>query len=189
MTIGTDATGRVLVDLEAARGPIAVTGPADLVDEALSAMATELATSQWADVMRLTLVGTGADLAVLAPDRVQVVSSVAEALPILDAHAAGVAHALSASGARSVLAGRAEGLIPEAWATRVTNTFQSTRTPEPRRSRPLASAARCGRPMPSVPSQSATSASTASTVSSATPCGQMALASTLGCTPAGWVAR
>jgi hypothetical protein len=116
VTIGTDATGRVLVDLEAARGPIAVTGPADLVDEALSAMAAELATSQWADVMRLTLVGTGADLAMLAPDRVQVVSSVAEALPILDAHAAGVAHALSASGARSVLAGRAEGLIPEAWA-------------------------------------------------------------------------
>ena len=41
--------------------------------------------------------------------------SLAEALPLLEAHAAGVADALAASGARSVLAGRAEGLIPEAW--------------------------------------------------------------------------
>jgi hypothetical protein len=115
VTIGTDATGRVLVDLEAARGPIAVTGPDDLVADALAAMAAELATSPWADAMRLILVGMGADLEVLEPDRVLVVDSVAAALPLLDAHAAGVASALSASGARSVLAGRAEGLIPEAW--------------------------------------------------------------------------
>ena len=116
VTIGADATGRVLVDLEAAPGPIAVTGPADLVADALAAMATELATSRWADAMCLTLVGTGAGLAMLEPDRVRVVESVAEALPLLDAHAAAVADALSASGAPSVLAGRAEGLIPEAWA-------------------------------------------------------------------------
>jgi hypothetical protein len=115
VTIGTDATGRVLVDLEAAHGPVAVTGPAGLVADVLAAMATELATSRWADGMRLTLVGTGDDLAVLAPGRVHVAGSVAEALPALEAHAAGVANALSASGARSVLAGRAEGLLAEAW--------------------------------------------------------------------------
>ena len=67
VTIGTDATGRVLVDLEAARGPIAVTGPGELVADALSAMATELATSLWSDGLHLTLVGAEADLAVLAP--------------------------------------------------------------------------------------------------------------------------
>ena len=115
VTIGTDATGLVLVDLEAARGLIAVTGPDELVAGALAAMATELATSRWADAMRLTLVGTGTDLEVLEPDRVHVVSSLAEALPLAEAHAAGVSNALDASGARSVLAGRAEGLIPEAW--------------------------------------------------------------------------
>ena len=65
VTIGTDATGRVLVDLEAARGPIAVTGPEELVADALCAMATELATSLWSDTMHLTLVGAGDDLAVL----------------------------------------------------------------------------------------------------------------------------
>jgi hypothetical protein len=115
VTIGTDATGRVLVDLEAARGPIAVTGPGELVADALCAMATELATSLWSDTMHLTLVGAGEDLATLSPDRVHVAGSVAKALPLLEAHAAGVADALAASGARSVLAGRVEGLIPEAW--------------------------------------------------------------------------
>jgi outer membrane biosynthesis protein TonB len=115
VTIGTDGTGRVLVDLEAARGPIAVTGPGELVADALCSMATELATSLWSDGMRLTLVGADADLAVLAPGRVIMAGSVAEALPLLEAHAAGVADSLSASGVRSVLAGRAEGLIPEAW--------------------------------------------------------------------------
>jgi hypothetical protein len=115
VTVGTDATGRVLVDLEAARGPIAVTGPEDLVADALCTMAAELATSLWSDTMHLTLVGAGEDLAVLSPDRVHVASSLAKALPLLEAHAAGVADALAASGARSVLAGRAEGLIPEAW--------------------------------------------------------------------------
>jgi Bacterial transcriptional activator domain len=115
VTIGTDATGRVLVDLEAARGPIAVLGPGELVADALCAMATEIATSLWSDGLHLTLVGAEADLAVLAPGRVHVADSLAEALPLLEAHAAGVADALAASGARSVLAGRAEGLIPEAW--------------------------------------------------------------------------
>jgi hypothetical protein len=115
VTIGTDATGRVLVDLEAARGPIAVTGPEDLVADAMCTMAAELATSLWSDTMHLTLVGAGEDLAALSPDRVHVASSLAKALPLLEAHAEGVADALAASGARSVLAGRAEGLIPEAW--------------------------------------------------------------------------
>ena len=141
VTIGTDATGRVLVDLEAARGPVAVTGPPGLVADALAAMATELATSRWADGMRLTLVGTGADLAVLAPGRVHVAGSVAEALPALEAHAAGVANALSASGARSVLAGRAEGLIPEAWAPHYLVTLIP---PAPDEARRLAALSRTG---------------------------------------------
>jgi hypothetical protein len=116
VTIGADATGRVLVDLEAAHGLIAVTGPDELVAEALAAMATELATSRRADAMRLTLVGAGEDIEVLEPGRVHVVSSVAEALPLVAAHAAGVSNALAGSDAGSVLAGRAKGLIPEAWS-------------------------------------------------------------------------
>ena len=141
VTIGTDATGRVLVDLEAARGPIAVTGPEELVADVLCAMATELATSLWSDTMHLTLVGAGDDLAVLMPDRVHVAGSVAKALPLLEAHAAGVAHALAASGAGSVLAGRAEGLIPEAWTPHYLITLIP---PTPQEAQRLAALGRAG---------------------------------------------
>jgi hypothetical protein len=141
VTVGTDATGRVLVDLEAARGTIAVTGPEDLVADALFAMAAELATSQWSDTMHLTLVGAGADLAVLSPDRVHVAGSLAKALPLLEAHAAGVADALAASGARSVLAGRAEGLIPEAWTPHYLITLIP---PTPQEAQRLAALGRAG---------------------------------------------
>jgi hypothetical protein len=141
VTIGADATGRVLVDLEAARGLIAVTGPGELVAEALAAMATELATSRRADAMRLTLVGAGEDIEVLEPGRVHVVSSVAEALPLVEAHAAGVSNALANSGARSVLAGRAEGLIPEAWSPHYLVTLSPPAKQEAQR---LAALARSG---------------------------------------------
>jgi hypothetical protein len=103
VSIGTDATGRVLVDIEAARGVIAVTGPAGLVADALSAMATELATSLWSDAMHITLVGGGEDLAVVAPDRVHLAASLAVALAGLEAHASEVSGALT------------ERDSPEAW--------------------------------------------------------------------------
>jgi hypothetical protein len=115
VSIGTDATGRVLVDVEAARGVIAVTGPGELVADALVAMATEIATSLWSDEMHLTLVGCGEDLAVLAPDRVHLAATLAEALPALQAHAEEVEEAFATSGAGSVLAGRAHGIRPQAW--------------------------------------------------------------------------
>jgi hypothetical protein len=141
VTIGSDATGRVLVDLEAARGPIAVTGPEEMVADALCTMAVELATSLWSDAMHLTLVGAGEDLAALSPDRVHVASSLTKALPLLEAHAAGVADALAASGARSVLAGRAEGLIPEAWTPHYLITLLP---PTPQEERRLAALAQAG---------------------------------------------
>jgi hypothetical protein len=109
VSIGADVTGRVLVDLEAAHGVIAVTGPGELVTEALSAMATELATSLWSDEMHLTLVGFGEDVAVLAPDRVHLAATLAEALPALEAHVSNVSDILAASDVDSVLAGRAMG--------------------------------------------------------------------------------
>jgi hypothetical protein len=115
VSIGTDATGQVLVDVEAARGIIAVTGPGELVADTLAAMATELATSFWSDEVHLTIVGAGADLAALAPDRIHLAATLAEALPALEAHADDVADALAASGAESAFAGRAHGDYPEAW--------------------------------------------------------------------------
>ncbi|HEY1346358.1 MAG TPA: hypothetical protein VGF54_15330, partial [Streptosporangiaceae bacterium] len=87
VSIGTDATGRVLVDLEAAQGLIAVTGEPHLVRAALAAMAVELVTNRWSGPVSITLVGFGADLTVFAPGQVAAVGTLAEALPALVARA------------------------------------------------------------------------------------------------------
>jgi hypothetical protein len=116
VSIGTDGTGRVLVNLEAAHGVISVTGPQAMTTEVLSSMAMELATSRWSDQMRITLAGFGDDLIPLAPDRITAVPTLEEALPFLEAHAGGVAEAMAASGVSSALAGRSLGADPAAWA-------------------------------------------------------------------------
>ena len=102
VSIGTDATGRVLIDLEAAQGLIAVTGEPHLVQAALAAMAVELVTNRWSGPVSITLVGFGADLAALAPGQVSAVGSLAEALPALVARAGPVAESPAAPGAAEV---------------------------------------------------------------------------------------
>ncbi|MEU8192403.1 hypothetical protein AB0C10_01320 [Microbispora amethystogenes] len=79
VSLGTGQGGRVLVDLEAAHGIIAITGAHTVA--ALSALAVELATNRWSDDMRLTLVGFGEELTLLAPDRIRTAGSLAEVLP------------------------------------------------------------------------------------------------------------
>ncbi len=116
VSIGTDATGRVLVDLESAHGLIAVTGPGHWVQAALAAMAVELATNRWSGPIHITLVGFGADLTALAPGRLSVVSTLTEALPVLEARAELVEESLAATGAGGVLPGRSPGLPPQSWA-------------------------------------------------------------------------
>ena len=86
VSIGTDASGRVLVDLEAAQGLINIRGPQTTA--ALAALAVELATNRWSDRMRITLVGFGEELTAIAPDRIRAVGSLAEVLPELEATAA-----------------------------------------------------------------------------------------------------
>lgn len=115
ISIGTNDNGRVLADLEAAHGLIALDGAPEQRKEALAAIAVELATSAWSDHMRLTLVGFGDDLREIAPDRIRCVGSLAEALPELEARTAEVRQALQASGADSVLTGRCRGVFGEAW--------------------------------------------------------------------------
>jgi hypothetical protein len=116
VSIGTDATGRVLVDLESAQGLVAVTGEPHQVQAVLAAMAVELATNRWSGPIRLTLVGFGADLPALAPGRVDAVGTLAEALPALMARAGLVEESLAAPGAGGVLTGRPPGPHPQSWA-------------------------------------------------------------------------
>lgn len=85
VSIGTNDDGRVLIDPAAAGGVIALRGPSPLVRGALAALAVELATSTWSQRVRLTLVGFGAEMRLLAPDRVTVADTIADALPALDA--------------------------------------------------------------------------------------------------------
>jgi hypothetical protein len=87
VSIGTDATGRVLVDLESAQGLIAITGEPHLVQAAQAAMAVELVTNRWSGPVSITLVGFGADLAALAPGQVTAVDKLTGALPALVARA------------------------------------------------------------------------------------------------------
>ena len=116
VSIGTDQAGRVLVNLEAAHGLIALSGPHQLVTAVLSSMAMELATSRWSDQMRLTLVGFGEDLVDLAPGRVTAVRTLDEALPALEARAAAVIEAMASTGVDSAATGRSLGISPDAWA-------------------------------------------------------------------------
>ncbi|RFS86682.1 hypothetical protein D0T12_06980 [Actinomadura spongiicola] len=119
VSIGTNDNGRILVDLEAAHGLIALRGPEDVRRAALSAIAIELATNRWSDHMRITLVGfdggLGEGLREIAPDRVRSVATLADALPELEGRSEEVRQALAASGVDSVLTGRCRGVFGEAW--------------------------------------------------------------------------
>jgi hypothetical protein len=116
VSIGTNDSGRILVDLEVAHGLISVRGGSRMVRAALAAIAVELATNTWSDRMRITLVGFGTELTMLAPERVTAVRTLDDALPALEARAAELEQARATSGIESVLTGRCHGIHPEAWA-------------------------------------------------------------------------
>lgn len=116
VTLGMNDSGRIMVDLEVAHGLIAVRGPSDTVRAALAALAVELVTNRWSDRMRVTLVGFGAGLELIAPDRVEVAATLEEALPALEQRGAELEAQLSAWGLDSVLTGRSTTRNPDAWA-------------------------------------------------------------------------
>ena len=116
VSLGMNDTGRIMVDLEVAHGLIAVRGPADTVRSALAALAVELVTNRWSDRMRVTLVGFGEGLDLIAPDRVVLAGTLEEALPELERRGAELEGQLSAWGLDSVLTGRSVMLNADAWA-------------------------------------------------------------------------
>ncbi len=116
VSLGTNSSGRILVDLEVAHGLIAVRGPRPVVQAALAALAVELVTNRWSDRMKVTLVGFGDGLTDLSPERTRVVSTLDEVLPELEKHAAQVRDAMAAAGLESVLTGRSRTSDAELWA-------------------------------------------------------------------------
>jgi hypothetical protein len=144
VSIGTNDTGRILVDLEAAHGLIALGGPGDVRRAVLAAVAVELATNRWSDHMRITLVGFGEELALVAPDRLRVTRSLSEALPELEGRSEEVRQALAASGADSVLTGRCRGVFGEAW---MPHYLIMAEPPSPEEAERLVALARTGQRM------------------------------------------
>lgn len=81
VSLGRDGDGRdVLIDLEAASGPVAVTGDPTVAFEVVTAMAVELATNTWSDRMRVSGVGLPAVLSELGPDRYESLDAATDAL-------------------------------------------------------------------------------------------------------------
>jgi hypothetical protein len=120
VSLGTNESGRILVDLEVAHGLIAVRGARQVVQAALSALAVELVTNRWSDHMQVTLIGFGDGLAEIDTERVRVLRTLDEALPALERRAAEVRDAMASAGIDSVLTGRSLGHLggtdPAAWA-------------------------------------------------------------------------
>jgi hypothetical protein len=116
VSLGTNSSGRILVDLEVAHGLIAVRGPRPVVQAALAALAVELVTNRWSDRMTVTLVGFGDGLTELSPERTRVVSTLDEVLPELEKHAARIRDTMAAAGLESVLTGRSRSSDAELWA-------------------------------------------------------------------------
>jgi hypothetical protein len=116
VSLGTNESGRVLVDLEVAHGLIAVRGPRQVVQAALSALAVELVTNRWSDQMRVTLIGFGDGLAEISPERVDVARNLDEILPDVERRAGQVRDAMASAGIDSVLTGRAQGSDADSWA-------------------------------------------------------------------------
>jgi hypothetical protein len=116
VSLGMNDTGRIMVDLEVAHGLIALRGPTETVQSALAALSVELVTNRWSDRMRVTLVGFGQGLDLIAPDRVMLAGTLEEALPELERRGAELDASLSAWGIDSVLTGRSAMNNADAWA-------------------------------------------------------------------------
>jgi hypothetical protein len=88
VSLGRHESGRdVLVDLEAAGGPIAVVGDPTAAFEVVTAIAAELATNWWSDHVRVTGSRLPDELTVL-PDRYRAIGDVESVLPELDSRRA-----------------------------------------------------------------------------------------------------
>lgn len=116
VTIGHDMDGgTVLLDLEHV-GSLGILGDGDGARAALAAVAVELATSPWADDVRVTVVGAYPELEdTLRSGRLRYAASVEQLLVELTSRVQGDRDALAAAGATGARDARGRGLVPETW--------------------------------------------------------------------------
>ena len=86
VSLGVDDRGRdVLVDLEAAGGPVAVDGDSVVAAQVASSIAVQLGTSPWSGDLRVTASDVPDLLAGIGDDRITVVDDLRQVLPGLEA--------------------------------------------------------------------------------------------------------
>ena len=116
VVLGTLDGARLLLNLEAVPGIVALSGSKRDREAVLSAVAAELATNGWSDRMTVTLVGFAQDLTALAPARVRHIATVPEVIEIMGAETVQRAGALRTAGQDSVLTGRTGRAQHTQWA-------------------------------------------------------------------------
>jgi nucleoid-associated protein YgaU len=116
VTLGhTAADEVVLLDLERA-GMLTLIGATDDVTDVLCAMAVELALSEWADHLDVTVVGIPSDLVdALGRGRLHTAATVDEVLDRLERHKAESADALAEDGAISTVEARVHRTADQTW--------------------------------------------------------------------------
>ncbi len=121
VTLGHDHDDAlVLLDLEQV-GTLVVDGPPELVRSALTAVAAELATSAWADDLRVTLVGAPAlaDFDLLDTGRVRHVTDVEQLLDELTVRVADDRLLLATAGVSGLGAARVTQVADAAWTPEI----------------------------------------------------------------------
>ncbi len=117
-TVGYTAAGEHwLLDLERI-GALTLTGDAERATSLARFLAAELAHNSWAELLQVTLVGFGAEMAQMHPDRLTYAADPAAALDAVTAQLRSVATVVDESGL-PVLDGRGRGIAGDAWAPHV----------------------------------------------------------------------
>lgn len=120
VTIGQDqGDAHLMVDLEHI-GALNLTGNPATISGALTGLAVELATSQWADDLSVTLVGIAPGLpAALDTGRIRHIDDVDELMRVLRAQAASTKATLDELGVNSIEEARSLGMFAEAWTPEI----------------------------------------------------------------------
>lgn len=120
VTIGQDqGDAHLMVDLEHI-GALNLTGNPSTITGALTGLAVELATSQWADDLSVTLVGIAPGLpAALDTGRIRHIDDVEELMRVLRAQAASTKATLDELGVNSIEEARSLGMFAEAWTPEI----------------------------------------------------------------------
>ncbi|MGW3950108.1 BTAD domain-containing putative transcriptional regulator [Streptomyces sp. NPDC004752] len=116
VSLGTMDDSRLLLNLEAVPGLVSLSGREADRAAVFASVAAELATNGWSDRMTITLVGFGADLTTLAPNRLRHLDGIEALIETMEAETRQRRGALGAAGHDSVLTGRTGPAQHTRWA-------------------------------------------------------------------------